>query len=77
MTLLELSAGYQESALRIRTRMSELRRAVREQTDPDAIRKLQRRLAELTPLLQEAHDLTRHTAHYYDRSYHKHEKYSL
>ena len=77
MTLLELSKEYQNSAVRLRTRMAELRQAVQRQTDPEAVRRLQRRMAELTPLLLEMRELTVHTAHYYDRSYHKHEKYSL
>ena len=36
-----------------------------------------RRIAELTPLLQETRELAALTAHYYDRSYHRHERYTL
>lgn len=77
MTLLELSALYDESATRIRVRMAQLRADVKEQTDPAAAQALRQRIAELTPLLREMRELTVLTAHYYDRSYHKHERYTL
>lgn len=77
MTLLELSAGYQASAAAIRSRMAELRAAVREAKDPETARALRQRMAELAPLLREMRELADLTAHYYDRSYHKHERYTL
>ena len=45
--------------------------------DEEARRLLQRRITELTPLLQETRELAALTAHYYDRSYHRHERYTL
>ena len=77
MTLAEMSCLYRDSADAIRLRMAELRLAVRQETDPEAGRRLRRRITELTPLLQEARELAVLTAHYYDRSYHKHERYTL
>mgnify|MGYP000060754137 FL=1 len=77
MTLLELSALYDESATRIRVRMAQLRADAKEQTDPAAAQALRQRIAELTPLLQETRELAALTAHYYDRSYHRHERYTL
>ena len=77
MTLAEMSCLYRDSADAIRLRMAELRLAVRQETDPVAVRRLRRRITELTPLLQEARELAVLTAHYYDRSYHKHERYTL
>lgn len=77
MTLLELSALYDESASRIRMRMAQLRADAKEQTDPAAAQALRQRIAELTPLLREMRELAALTAHYYDRSYHKHERYTL
>ena len=77
MTLAEMSCLYRDSADPIRLRMAELRLAVRQETDPEAVRRLRRRITELTPLLQEARELAVLTAHYYDRSYHKHERYTL
>ena len=77
MTLLEMSVDYADSAALIRTRMAELRAAERAETDPDAARRLRLRIETLRPLLREMRELAVLTARYYDRSYHKHEKYTL
>lgn len=77
MTLLEMSALYAESADRIRTRIVQLRAAARAEMDPEAARRLRQRAEELQPLLRETRELAVLTARYYDRSYHKHEKYTL
>ena len=77
MKLLELSALYDESATRIRVRMAQLRADAKEQTDPAAAQALRQRIAELTPLLREMRELAVLTAHYYDRSYHRNDKYTL
>ena len=77
MTLLEMSASYQASAAALHGRITELRVRERAQRDPEAAFRLRRRIDELTPLLREARELAALTAHYYDRSYHKHEKYTL
>ena len=50
MTLAEMSCLYRDSADAIRLRMAELRLAVRQETDPEAVRRLRRRITELTPL---------------------------
>lgn len=77
MTLLEMSAEYTASADAIRNRIAELREAERTLTDEAYVRRLRLRIAALTPLLREMRELANLTAHYYDRSYHKYEKYSL
>ena len=77
MTLFEMSALYADSASLLRTRITELRAAARAQEDPEAARHLHQRINELLPMLQETRALATLTAHYYDRGYHKHEKYSL
>ena len=77
MTLLEMSVYYADSAALIRTRMAELKAAERAETDPQAVRCLQLRIETLRPLLREMRELAVLTARYYDRSYHKHEKYTL
>ena len=61
MTLLEMSVQYAENAERLRAR----------------IRELHRRIDDLTPLLRECRELAVLTARYYDRRYHKHERYTL
>lgn len=77
MTLLEMSLAYQASAAAIHGRIVELRVLARAQTDPEEAFRLRRRIDELMPLWREARELAALTAHYYDRSYHKHEKYTL
>ena len=63
MTLLEMSVQYAERAAAIRERITMLRGMERQ----ESARSLRRRVAELLPLWQEARDLARLTAHYYDR----------
>lgn len=77
MTLMEMSVLYADSAAAIRTRIVELRDEERVQTDEEAVRQLRRRIAELVPLWREMRELCALTANYYDRSYHKHEKYTI
>ena len=77
MTLLEMSAVYADSAAALRLRIAELRAAMGELSDPEELRALRARIAALDPLLREARALAELTAHYYDRSYRKHEKYTL
>lgn len=73
MTLLEMSAVYADSAAALRLRIAELRTAMERLSDPEELRALRARIAALDPLLREARALAELTAHYYDRSYHKHE----
>ena len=77
VTMLELSCTYRFNAQAIRMRISELRAEKKIQTDAEAIRQLDHRISELEPLLREARELAVLTAHYYDRGYHKNEKYTL
>ena len=77
MTLFEMSASYRSSAAAIHGRIVELRGQERAQADPEAAFRLRRRIDELTPLWREARELAALTAHYYDRSFHNYEKYTL
>ena len=74
MTLLELSAEYARSEALLRGRISLLRAQLRSAPDPETARRLQSRIA---ALLREMRVLAQLTAHYYERSYHKHEHYTL
>ena len=76
MTLAEMSGLYAESAAALRQRIVELRQSAGEMDGAERCA-LQRRIAELTPLLQEARELAALTARYYDRSYHRHERYTI
>lgn len=75
MTMLEMSVTYRAGAEVLRLRIRELRQARQRQSDPEEIFRLTRRIAELEPLLREARELAAVTAHYYERGYHKDEKY--
>ena len=77
MTLLEMSHLYAESADALRRRIGELRLAAAAAEEAETARSLRLRAAELLPLLREMRELTVLTARYYDRSYHRHERYTL
>ena len=77
MTLAELSKDYEAAAVPLRARLRELRRLLTAETDPEAVWHLQRRIAELTPMLTQMNELAELTAHYYDRGYWRNEKYTL
>lgn len=77
MTLYELSFTYEHSAELLRGRMRELHRAEIATRDRTERQRLRRRMAELEPLLREMRELAVLSRRYYDRSYHKNEKYSL
>ena len=74
MTLRELSYDYKEHGDAIALRIRELRAAAKETEDPERKNRLERRVAELKPLLQEARELAVLTRHYYDMRYHKNGK---
>ena len=73
----ELSPLYQESARLLRQRLKELRSQLSTAETREAAWQLQRRIAELEPMLTEMNELAELTAHYYDRGYWRNEKYTL
>lgn len=77
MTLIEISVTYQASADALRRRIRLLRTQARGQTDAEAVRALNARIAALQPMLREARELASLTRHYYDRGYHRNERYTL
>ena len=77
MTLRELSEDYRRSGELLRVRLRELRRAARDKPDREARWHLQRRIAVLSEMQRQVNELTILTARYYERSYHKNEKYTL
>ena len=50
MTLLEMSRDYEAAAL-LRERLRQIRQAIAAEKDPEALFRLRRRQAELTPML--------------------------
>ncbi len=77
MTLQQLSADYAYSAELLSRRLAQLRQEQQQTDDPELRFRLRRRELALTPLLQQCRQLWRLTAHYYDRSYHKDERFTL
>lgn len=77
MTLQQLSADYAYSAELLSRRLAQLRQEQQQTDDPELRFHLRRRELALTPLLQQCRQLWRLTAHYYDRSYHKDERFTL
>ena len=77
MTLAELSSEYEAAARLLRRRMKELRTAIRITDDPEEKWHLQRRIADLTPILTQTNELAELTAHYYDRGFWRNEKYTV
>ena len=77
MKLAELSEYYEASAQLLRIRLAQLRKAVQNTDDPEEKWHLQRRIAELTPILTQMNELSELTAHYYDKGFWRNEKYTL
>lgn len=77
MLLSEMSLEYKKSQTAFRTRIRELRAAAKTVTDPRDASALEGRAKDLEPLCREARELAELTARYYERGYHKNEKYSL
>ena len=77
MTLKEISEGYRQAAVPLRQRLSQLRRMLDQAEDPEEIWHIKRRIAELTPMLTQVNELAELTEHYYERGYHRNEKYTL
>ena len=77
MRLYDLSAEYEKSARLLQKRMKELRKAIQATDDPEEKWHLQRRLADLTPILTQMNELADLTAHYYDKGYWRNEKYTV
>ena len=77
MTLYEISFTYRADALAFALRISELRAALREESSAEEARRLRNRIRELQILRRQSRELAELTAHYYERSYHRDEKYTL
>ena len=77
MTLRELSKDYEAAAALLRRRLGTLRKLLAQADDPEEIWHIQRRIAELTPMLTEMNELAELTARYYERGYYRDEKYTI
>lgn len=77
MTMEELSQLYRESAQLLQERLWELRIERVGMQDPERLWQINRRIAELTPMLTEMNELAELTKHYYDKGYWRNEKYTV
>lgn len=77
MTLLELSAEYEQAARLLRGRLRSLRVQLKAARKEDEIFWLKQRMAILSKMLQQTSELAELTAHYYERGYWRDEKYRL
>lgn len=76
MTLHEMSYIYREDALRFRMRITVLREQAKGAEKEEQMR-LERRILELQTLLNQSRELANLTRHYYERGYHRSEKYTV
>lgn len=77
MTLAEMSRDYEYAAQLLRQRLKELRALAAAEEDSERLWHLQRRIAELTPMLTQMNELAELTARYYERGYRRNAKYTL
>lgn len=77
MLMSELSLEYKKSYAAIHSRIVTLRAAAKAEADPMREAVLQERIKALDQLRKEARELAELTARYYERGYHKNEKYTL
>ena len=76
MTLYQMSFVYREDAMRFRMRITALRQTAKD-AGPEERERLKRRILELQQLLRQSRELAELTRHYYERGYHRSEKYTL
>ena len=74
MTLYQISFTYRADAAVLRTRISELRAAARAAQDREEAERL---IAELQVLRRQSSELAELTKRYYERNYHRDERYTL
>ena len=77
MKLSELSPDYRAGEKAILTRIGELSERLETAADPAEIVALRRRIRDLGPLLRQTRELAELTARYYERGYHRSEKYTV
>ena len=77
MRLCELSPGYRAAALQLKNRLRELRQRLKAAQDPAERASLRHEIALLATIMTQCRELAELTAHYYERSYYRSEKYTL
>ena len=77
MTLMELSVEYRAHARALDLRIGQLEERLQQTRDESERCLLEARIHMLSTMLREARELAVLTERYYDRGYHKHERYTL
>ncbi len=77
MSLQDLTPTYVDSADLLRARLRKLRCMRKTAKTYDELWWIKRRISELTIMLTQMNELAELTAHYYERGYHRNEKYTL
>ncbi len=75
-TLLRMAASYRQSGDLIRLRIIALRDAAKTADDDERAR-LEQRIRDLTALYRDTREIAQVLERYYDRRYHKNERYTL
>ena len=76
-TLLRMAASYRQSGDLIRLRIIALRDAAKTSDDPDERSRLEQRIRDLNALYRDTREIALVLERYYDRRYHKNERYTL
>lgn len=77
MTLQQLAPTYRNSAVLLRERLRTLRRLEKATANREERWHLKMRISELTVMLTQMNELAELTNRYYERGYHRNEKYTL
>ncbi len=77
MQLHQLSPGYEQTAALLRLKLRALREAVKNSSDPQKTAQLKHEISLYSGIMTQCRELARLTAHYYERSFYRDEKYCL
>ncbi len=77
MKLSELSDGYRQAAIPLREKLRLLRQALKTADEPQRRAALRHEIALLAGILTQCRELAELTAHYYERSFWRDDKYTL
>ena len=77
MTLYQMSFVYREDALRFRMRITVLREQAKAAPTKEERERLKRRILELQQLQRQSRELAELAKRYYERNYHRDERYTL
>ena len=77
MTLLRMAVDYRQSGELIRLRIAALKDAQKQTDDMEEKRRYEARIRDLSALYRETREVALVLERYYDRRYHRNERYSL